>query len=157
MGANEILYPYALAYMRYINIFLPVAVFSNYFAIFVRADEDPNRAMCGVPFGGVANIILDIVFVFPLQMGIGGAALASAIGMVIQVLVGISHFFSRKNQLHFIWPKHTVKSIVQIISNGIPSFFNEFANAVFAEEAGFQLFKYIYHYYCEVKVHLISE
>lgn len=29
------------------------------------------------------------------------------------------------------------------------------ADAVFAEEAGFQLFKYIYHYYCEIKVHLI--
>ena len=72
MGANEILYPYALAYMRYINIFLPVAVFSNYFAIFVRADEEPNRAMCG-------------------------AALASAIGMLIQVLVGISHFSVAKS------------------------------------------------------------
>jgi Na+-driven multidrug efflux pump len=31
----------------------------------------------------VVNIVLDIVFVFPMQMGIGGAALASAIGMVI--------------------------------------------------------------------------
>lgn len=30
-------------------------------------------------------------------------------------------------------------------------------DAVFAEETGFQLFKYIYHYYCEIKVHLISE
>lgn len=50
--------------------------------------------MCGVLLGGVANIVLDIVFVFPLQMGIGGAALASAIGMVIQVMVEISHFFN---------------------------------------------------------------
>ena len=30
-------------------------------------------------------------------------------------------------------------------------------DAVFAEEVGFQLFKYIYHYYCEIKIHLISE
>ena len=142
MGANEVLYPYALAYMRYINIFLPVAVFSNYFAIFVRADEDPNRAMCGVLLGGVVNIVLDIVFVFPLQMGIGGAALASAIGMVIQVLVGISHFFSRKNQLHFIRPRHTGKSIVQIISNGIPSFFNEFANGFIVLLFNIQILKY---------------
>ena len=83
MGANETLYPYALAYMKKINMFLPIAVFSNYIAIFVRADEDPNRAMAGVLLGGVVNIVLDIVFVFPIQMGIGGAALASAIGMVI--------------------------------------------------------------------------
>ena len=60
MGANETLYPYALAYMRYINVFLPVAVFPNYIAIFVRADEDPNRAMAGVVLGGIVNIVLDI-------------------------------------------------------------------------------------------------
>lgn len=142
MGANDTLFPYALAYMRYINIFLPIAVFSNYFAIFVRADEDPNRAMAGVLLGGIVNIVLDIVFVFPLQMGIGGAALASAIGMVIQVLVGISHFFSPKNKLKFIRPKHTFSSIAQIIGNGIPSFFNEFANGFIVLLFNIQILKY---------------
>lgn len=48
MGANDILYPYAMSYMKYINMFLPVAVFSNFIAIFVRTDGDPNRAMLGV-------------------------------------------------------------------------------------------------------------
>ena len=142
MGANDTLYPYALSYMRYINIFLPAAVFSNYIAIFVRADSDPNRAMLGVLSGGVVNIALDIIFVFPLQMGIGGAALASAIGMVIQVCIGISHFFSRKNQMHFIKPKHTFSSIGQIIASGIPSFFNEFANGFIVLLFNIQILKY---------------
>lgn len=142
MGANDTLYPYALAYMRYINIFLPVAVFSNYIAIFVRADQDPNRAMLGVMLGGVVNIVLDIVFVFPVQMGIGGAALASAIGMVIQVLVGTTHFFSRKNQLKFIRPKHVLSSVGKIIGNGIPSFFNEFANGFIVLLFNIQILRY---------------
>lgn len=142
MGANDTLYPYAMAYMKYINIFLPVAVFSNYMAIFVRADNDPNRAMAGVLLGGVVNIVLDIVFVFPLQMGIGGAALASTIGMVIQVVVGISHFFSSKNNLRFIKPKHIFSSIGQIIGNGIPSFFNEFANGFIVLLFNIQILKY---------------
>ncbi len=142
MGANDILYPYALAYMKYIIAFLPVAVFSNYIAIFVRADGDPNRAMAGVMLGGVVNIVLDIVFVFPMQMGIGGAALASAIGMVIQVCVGITHFFSRKNGLKFILPKHVGSSVMQIIANGIPSFFNEFANGFIVLLFNIQILKY---------------
>lgn len=142
MGANDVLYPYALSYMRYIIIFLPVAIFSNYIAIFVRADGDPNRAMAGVMLGGVVNIVLDIVFVFPMQMGIGGAALASAIGMVIQVIVGITHFFSRKNMLKFIKPKHVGSSVMQIISNGIPSFFNEFANGFIVLLFNIQILKY---------------
>ena len=142
MGANETLYPYALAYMKYINGFLPIAVFSNYIAIFIRADEDPNRAMAGVLLGGIVNIILDIVFVFPMHMGIGGAALASAIGMVIQVLVGVTHFFSNKNKLRLICPKHVISSVLQIIANGIPSFFNEFANGFIVLLFNIQILKY---------------
>lgn len=142
MGANDTLYPYAMDYMHYIILFLPVAVFSNYAAIFVRADKDPNRAMAGVLLGGAANIVLDIVFVFPLQMGSGGAALASMIGMVIQLLVGVSHFFSKKNQLRFIRPKHVRSSIGQIIGNGIPSFFNEFANGFIVLLFNIQILNY---------------
>ncbi len=142
MGANDVLYPYAMSYMKYINMFLPAAVFSNYIAIFVRADGDPNRAMCGVLLGGVVNIVLDIVFVFPLQMGIGGAALASVIGMIIQVITGVTHFFSRKNELKFIRPKHIFWSIGQIVSNGVPSFFNEFANGFIVLLFNIQILKY---------------
>lgn len=142
MGANDTLYPYAMSYMKYINRFLPVAVFSNYIAIFVRADGDPNRAMVGVLLGGVVNIVLDILFVFPLRMGIGGAAFASVLGMVVQVAVGISHWFSRKNGLKFIKPKHTISSVGQIIGNGIPSFFNELANGFIVLLFNIQILKY---------------
>ncbi len=142
MGANDTLFPYAMSYMKYINMFLPVAVFSNYIAIFVRADGDPNRAMAGVLLGGAVNIVLDIVFVFPLKMGIGGAALASVLGMVIQAAVGISHWFSKKNELKFIKPKHIFSSIGQIIGNGIPSFFNELANGFIVLLFNIQILKY---------------
>ena len=109
-------------------MFLPVAVFSNFIAIFVRADNDPNRAMAGVLLGGVFNIVMDIVLVFPLKRGIGGAALASVIGMLIQVLVASSHFLSKKNELRFIMPHRILYSMKNIVTAGIPSFFNEFAN-----------------------------
>lgn len=142
MGANDALYPYAISYMRYINLFLPVAVFSNYIAIFVRADGDPNRAMVGVLLGGVVNIVLDILFVFPFRMGIGGVAFASVLGMVVQVAGGISHWFSRKNGLKLIKPKHIFSSVGQIIGNGIPSFFNELANGFIVLLFNIQILKY---------------
>lgn len=75
-------------------------------------------------------------------MGIGGAALASAIGMVIQVIVEITHFLGKNNQLKFIKPKHIVSSVGQIISNGIPSFFNEFANGFIVLLFNIQILKY---------------
>lgn len=142
MGANATLYPYAMSYMHYINIFLPVAVFSNFVAIFVRADNDPNRAMAGVLLGGVFNIVMDIVLVFPLKQGIGGAALASVIGMLIQVLVASSHFLSKKNGLRFIMPHRILNSMKNIVAAGIPSFFNEFANGFIVLLFNIQILKY---------------
>lgn len=142
IGTTEALSPYALSYMHYISIFLPAAVFSNFIAIFIRADNDPNRAMVGVILGGVANIVLDIVFVFPMHLGIAGAALASCIGMVIQVLIGLSHFFTKKNNLNLIKPIHILRSISLIIGNGLPSFFNEFANGFIVLLFNIQILKY---------------
>ena len=142
MGANATLYPYAMSYMHYINMFLPVAVFSNFVAIFVRADNDPNRAMAGVLLGGVFNIVMDIILVFPLKQGIGGAALASVIGMMIQVLVASSHFLSKKNGLRFIMPHRILNSMKNIVAAGIPSFFNEFANGFIVLLFNIQILKY---------------
>ena len=142
MGANDTLFSYAMSYMRYINIFLPVAVFSNFIAIFVRADGNPNRSMLGVMLGVVVNIVLDIVFVFPLQMGMGGAALASCLGMVIQVIVGLTHFFGSHNGMHLIKPHHVAASMLQIFTSGIPSFVNEFANGFIVFLFNIQILKY---------------
>lgn len=142
MGANQTLLPYAQEYMHYINIFLPVAVFSNFIAICIRADNDPNRAMAGVLIGGVVNIILDIVLVFPMNCGIGGAALASAIGMVIQVCVGATHFLSKSNGLKLVRPDHLMRCISQIAGNGTPSFFNEFANGFIVLLFNIQILRY---------------
>lgn len=139
---------FTVSFMHYINMFLPVAVFSNFIAIFVRADNDPNRAMAGVLLGGVFNIVLDIVLVFPLKRGIGGAALASVIGMLIQVLVASSHFLSKKNGLQFIKPHRIIHSMKNIVTAGIPSFFNEFANGFIVLLFNIQILKYwcIYRY-----------
>ncbi len=142
IGANDKLYPYAFSYMKYIDIFIPAAVFSNYVAIIVRADNDPNRAMLGVISGGIANVVLDILFVFEFKLGIGGAALASAIGMVIQVSIGMTHFMSCRNTIKIVRPKEMVSSICRIIGNGIPSFFNEFANGFIVLLFNIQILKY---------------
>ena len=142
MGVSDDLFPYVISYMRYMDYFIPFVVFSNYVAIFIRTDNDPNRAMAGVIIGGILNIILDIVFVFPLQLGIGGAALASALGMVLQVIIGASHFISKRNQLKFVVPHNIAKSVIRIIANGIPSFFNEFANGFIVLLFNIQILKY---------------
>src|SRR5574344_239441 len=142
MGANKTTYPYALSYMHYINLFLPIAVFSNFIAITIRADKDPNRAMLGVVLGGIINIVLDILLVLKFDYGMGGAALASVIGMTAQVIVGASHFITQKNQLKLAMPKEFLRSAGLIIGSGLPSFFNEFANGFIVLLFNIQILKY---------------
>lgn len=142
MGATEKLFPYAASYMGWFNYFLPVAVFSNYLAIFVRNDNDPNRAMAGVIGGGILNIVLDIVLVFPFKCGIGGAAIASCLGMCLQILIVSSHFLTKKNTLKLIRPHHFFQTAGLIISGGTSSFVNELANGVIVFLFNIQILKY---------------
>lgn len=142
MGANETLFPYAMDYMKYIIWFLPVAVFSNFLAIFVRCDGAPNRAMTGVICGGVFNIVFDIILVFPLNCGMGGAALASCIGMCIQIGISSSHFLSKKNTLKLVRPLNILRGTKDILAAGISSFLNEFANGIIVFLFNIQILKY---------------
>ena len=130
--------------MKYIDMLLPVAVFSNYIAIFVRADGDPNRAMAGVLFGEAVNIVLDIIFVFPCNIGIGGAALCfRALEWSFRSRSGPHISSAEKNGLKFINPKHIISSVGQIIENGISSFFNELANGFIVLLFNVQILKYL--------------
>ena len=127
-GASDELLPYALEYMNCYNFFIPMAVFSYYLSITARSDKDPNRSLAAVLGGGVTNIVLDILFVFPLGMGMMGAALASGIGVTLQICISGSHFFSKKNTLHLVKPAGVLKKIRDIIWGGMSGFINELSN-----------------------------
>ena len=48
--------------------------------------------MTALALGSASNILLDYVFMYPLNMGISGAALATAIGPIFSVLILLPHF-----------------------------------------------------------------
>ena len=54
--------------------------------------------MVALAVGSVSNIILDYVFMYPLNMGIAGAALATAVGSVFSVLILLPHFLLKKGK-----------------------------------------------------------
>jgi len=80
LGATDVTMPYILDYAPYIIIGLSAFSFSSFLQTFVRNDGAPKLAMIAVISGGVLNVILDIVFVFPLKAGMAGASIASVIG-----------------------------------------------------------------------------
>ena len=118
-GGSEQTIPYAKAYL---NIVIPGSVLSNIsysFSGMMRASGYPRKSMYTILIGVGLNVILDPVFIFWLDMGIEGAAVATVISMFISSLFVMSHFFNPKHQVHFqrdCWRprKRIVRNIVSI-------------------------------------------
>lgn len=72
---------------------------SNCLSVFVRNDGSPTLSFVGMCAGAVSNIFLDWLFIFPLQIGVVGAAVASGLGQVFSLLVLLSHFIRKHGDL----------------------------------------------------------
>lgn len=79
LGSSDVLFPYAKDYLTIVLIFAPANILQVVFVnLFVTA--------------GITNTVFDYILIVPLQMGIGGAALATSMGYVLQAIVGIIFF-----------------------------------------------------------------
>ena len=131
-GGSAQTIPYAKDYLR---IVIPGSVLSNLsysFSGVMRATGYPRKSMYTILIGVGLNVILDPVFIFGLNMGIEGAAVATVISMFVSMLFVMSHFFNTKHQVHFrvgcFRPK--VRIIRNIVSIGMAPFLMNLAASV---------------------------
>lgn len=117
-GANETLMPLVKEYADLIIWTMPLFIFSPYLSCVVRADGSPNRVMAAVTIGGVFNAFGDWFFVFPLQWGMTGTALATILGTVIQLVILCSHFFSKNCLLKVVKPFRPIRACHNIFVAG---------------------------------------
>lgn len=134
--------PYIMDYMPYIVWGMGLFFFSSYLQTFIRNDGAPRLAMYAVVSGGVANIILDYIFVYNFNMGMAGAAIATVMGSGLTVVILLTHFFTKKNNLHFSLKGIRPSFIKNIILNGFASFLIEVASGVTIFVFNIQLLKY---------------
>lgn len=81
-GASPDVLPYAKEYMRIIFMGTSFQVMSMGLNNFIRADGNPKIAMMSMFLGAGINMILDPIFIFALDMGMAGAALATIISQI---------------------------------------------------------------------------
>ncbi len=92
-----------------VKVVFPLFLFNQMLAAFLRNDGAPALAMLGVLSGGIFNVFGDWFFVFPCDMGVYGAGLATALGSAVSFLVMLTHFASRKNTLRLVKPKRLAR------------------------------------------------
>lgn len=100
-GASQVTLPYARDFMLYILPGMFMMNFAFTFNNFMRASGYPLRAMITMFIGAGLNLILAPIFVYYLQLGIKGAAIATDISMTVSAFFVLSHFFSSKSTIHF--------------------------------------------------------
>lgn len=127
LGATPDVLPMAAAYLRYIVTFAPFQLFSFLLGGMVRNDGRPRLAMTAMILGAVSNIVLDYVFMYPMNMGIEGAALATALGPIFSVLILLPHFVRKRGRLYFTKSRFALSDTGQILGCGFPAFIMEFS------------------------------
>ena len=79
-GATENTLAYSIEYLDIVLAMIPIYILCNMMNSIIRADGSPAWAMISMLIGAVVNIILDPIFIFGLDMGMAGAAIATVIG-----------------------------------------------------------------------------
>lgn len=142
-GVTEKLLPFALDYGYIITIGLPFTMISTALNSMIRADGSPKFAMISMLIGAVINTILDPIFIFPLQMGVKGAAIATIIGQIASFVISaiyVIHFKSVKVNLQSL--KLNGKICLKVLGFGISSFITQISIVVVMAVTNNMLTKY---------------
>ena len=87
LGSSETILPYAMDYMFWILIASPFMASSLVLNNQLRFEGNSFYSMIGLTAGGILNLFLDPLFIFVFDMGISGAALATAISQVVSFVI----------------------------------------------------------------------
>ena len=124
LGASETILPYARQYARYILLAAPIMASSFVLNNLLRSEGHAKFAMIGITTGGILNVILDPIFIFIFDLGISGAAIATALSQLVSFLILLSYFVMHKTttRLGIHRVSREIGTFYQIIKNGLPSF-----------------------------------
>lgn len=93
---NEETFACAREYFFWITLGIPFYMFGQAMNPIIRSDGSPQFAMVTTVAGAVTNIILDPIFIFPLKMGMMGAAVATVIGQILTAALSAWYLFHMK-------------------------------------------------------------
>ena len=130
MGSEGELLDIGLEYLRPLKIAVPVFVFGQMLAAFLRNDNDPGLATFAVVSTSILNMIGDYLFTFTFHGGVYGAALATALSNVLSVCIMLTHFFKKKNTLRLVMPKKLLSAMGKTFSIGFSVFFVDLAMGI---------------------------
>jgi len=150
-GGSKRLEPYTVDYLRYVSVGLISSVVTMCGLFIIRLDGSPQYAMLTNVIPAVLNVILDWLFVFPLQMGIKGAAIATSISAVVGATMVVVYLLRLTKTIRLYRPKFSHKAIRLTCRNvgymtrlGFPTFLGEMAISCTMVVGNYQFMRYLH-------------
>ncbi len=129
-GASETSFYYADSYLKIYLLGTFFSMFATGLNGFINAQGFPKTGMLTIVIGAVLNLLLDPVFIFVLNMGVKGAAIATVISQGISAFWVLLFFLGKKTlyRITFSNMKPDWKLIKDIISLGMAGFIMQATN-----------------------------
>jgi len=123
LGATDSIMPYAVTYASIYIVSCIFNVFNVTMNNIVTSEGAAKTTMLALVAGAILNIGLDPVFIYVLDMGVAGAAIATAISQIVSTLVYLTFVLRKKSVYNFKIKNCTfTKEIMsEIFKIGIPT------------------------------------
>lgn len=143
LGAEGIYVEMVCDYLFWYTAFTIPSALSAALQGFGRNDNAPIFVMISTVVSTVLNIFLDWLFVFPLSMGLKGAAIATGISQVIGLLIVSIHFLKKRGHLHFAKFTFDKKLMMKILKRGFPEMLSQLATPITVFCMNFVVLRYL--------------
>lgn len=130
LGSEGELLEIGLEYLKPLKAAIPVFIFGQMLAAFLRNDNDPGLATFAVVFTSLLNVVGDYLLTFTFDLGIYGAALATALSNLISVCIMLTHFLKKRNTLRLVRPEQLLRTSGRIFAIGFSVFFVDLAMGI---------------------------
>lgn len=130
LGAPDAAFSMTDTYLKTILGFAPLFLLNNVAIAFVRNDGAPHLAMAGMLLGSLSNIVLDYLFLFPLHMGMFGAALATGLAPGVSLFCLSFHKWRGKNGFRLRRCRPGIRGLGKILLPGLSAFVSEVSSGV---------------------------
>ncbi|MDO4650543.1 MAG: MATE family efflux transporter [Eubacteriales bacterium] len=130
MGGDARIVSLGTGYARIVFLAAPCFMMNFTFTAFARNDKAPTTAMIASLSGSLFNIIFDYIFMFPLGMGMKGAALATSLSPVVTSMVTLTHYLGKNNTIHPSKFSLSLRRLVGTCQLGFSAFVGEISSAI---------------------------
>ena len=130
LGADTAVLQMTDTYLRWLLLFSPAFILNDIFLCFIRNDNNPQLTMTAMITGSFANIVLDYIFIFPMELGIFGAILATGLSPVISITLMLPHWLGKRNSFHLIKTKARTNIGMRVLSLGFPSLVAQLSSGI---------------------------